>query len=255
MEITQASSTAEATSGAAEPTLSPPARAIAIFTNPNGAWTGLRTRTQWWFPVLLIALFTTVLTAAIYQRAVVPMISERWDQMVEDGKLTAEQVDKMEQGMRGPTGIVMGLVPQLIFFPIVLMVLGAGVAFGVSFMLGSKLSFRQGFEVVSWANLVMLPAGVLSSVLAWSKETMKGIHLGPGLLVQMSDPPAKWQFGLASFLDAFGPFELWTVALVVIGASTLSGAPRKSVLWVVGGLYVVARLVGAGLAMLTPGAA
>jgi polysaccharide pyruvyl transferase WcaK-like protein len=71
----------------------------------------------------------------------------------------------------------------------------------------------------------------------------------------MSDPPAKWQFGLASFLDAFGPFELWTLALVIIGASTLSGAPRKSVLWVIGGLYLVARLIGAGLAMLTPGAA
>ena len=255
MEVTQTPSTGEAFPGAAEPSLSPMARAIAIFTNPSGAWAGLQTRSHWWFPITVIVLCSVALTAVLYQRAVVPMISEQWEQMVEDGRMTADQVEKMEQGLSGPLGLLMGVVPQIIAVPLTMVFLGAGVAFGVSFILGRKLGFRHAFEVVSWSSLVSVPAALLTGVLAWSKETMKGIHLGPGLLVPMSDPPAKWQIGMGSFLDAFGPFELWTLALVIIGASTLSGAPRKSTMWVIGGLYVALRVIIAAVsAMFAPGA-
>jgi hypothetical protein len=235
--------------------MSPFARAVAVFTSPTRAFGGLRTQSQWWFPILLIVLCSAVLTAVLYQRAVVPMITDQWDQMVEDGKMSGDQVAKMEEGMRGPMGLVWGVVPQVIMIPLMMLLMAAGLAFGVNFILGTKLPFRHAFETVSWANLVMLPAGIVTGVLAWSKETMKGIHLGPGILVPMSDPPEKWQVGLGSFLDAFGPFEIWTVALVIIGASALSGAPRKSVTWVVIGLYIAARVIGAALgAMFSPGA-
>lgn len=254
MEVTQSPSTAEAMPAAADTQMSPLARAIAIFTRPSSAWSGLRTQSQWWFPLLLVVLCSAGLTVALYQRAVVPMITEQWDQMVEDGKMNAEQVDRMEEGMRGPMGLMWGVVPQVITIPLIMLLMAAGLAFGLNFILGTKFPFRQAFEVVCWANLIMIPAGLLTSVMAWSKETMKGIHLGPGILVAMSDPPEKWQVGVASFLDAFGPFEIWTLVLVIIGATTLSGAPRKSVTWAVFGLYLAGRVLGAALgAMFAPG--
>jgi hypothetical protein len=38
-------------------------------------------------------------------------------------------------------------------------------------------------------------------------------------------------------LDAIGPFSIWFLIVGIIGASTLSGAPRRSVSWVLGLLY------------------
>jgi hypothetical protein len=254
MEVSQAPNATESPAPAG-PGLSPFARAIKVFTNPAGAWTGLERQTQWWFPLLVILVCSAIVLVAVYQRAIVPMNAEQFDRMVDAGRMTTEQAAQAQERMSGPMGMVFGLVSQAVFVPIIMLLLGAGVAFGVATLVGGKLPFRQAFEVVLWANLVMLPAAFLSAIIAWSKETMRGIHLGPGVLVPMSDPPEKWQVGAASFLDAFGPFEIWTVALVILGATALSGASRKSVTWAIVGLYLAARLIGAALAAaFAPGA-
>jgi Yip1 domain len=254
MEVTQAPNAAE-TPAQDRPGMSPFPRAVAVFTKPTGAWAGLQHQVQWWFPLLVMLVCSAIVLVAVYQRAVVPMNAEQFDRMIDAGRMTAEQAAQAEQRMSGPMGLVIGLVSQAVFVPIIMLLLAAGVAFGVSFIVGAKLPFRQAFEVVLWSNLVMIPAGFLTAILAWSKETMRGIHLGPGILVPMSDPPEKWQMGLGSFLDAFGPFEIWTVALVILGASALSGGSRKSITWAIVGLYLAARLLGAALAALfTPGA-
>lgn len=160
----------------------------------------------------------------------------------------------MEQGMRGPAGIAMMALPQVVAWPVTVLLLAAGIAFGVSFILGSKLPFGQAFAIMSWSSLVMLPASLLFAVLAWAKETMQGIHLGLGLLVPMSEPPAKWQVGVASFLDTFGPFEAWCLAVVVMGVHALTGVQRKSAAWVLGGLFLALRAVMAALgALFGPG--
>jgi hypothetical protein len=247
MEITRMNPEGPAAPDAPEPSLSLMSRTVAIFTNPAGAWVGLRRRSQWWFPLVLMTVVSVAITALLHERAVLPMVVGQWEQAVEDGHMTPAQVDQAEAFMRGPTGVVMTAVPQVVAWPIVVLLMAAGIAFGVSFILGTKLPFGQAFAIMSWSSLVMLPASLLFAVLAWAKETMQGIHLGLGLLVPMSDPPAKWQMGLASFLDTFGPFEAWTLAVVVIGVHALTGVPRKSAAWVLGGLFVALRALMAAL--------
>jgi len=119
--------------------------------------------------------------------------------------------------------------------------------FAVGFLLGTKFRFRLAFEVVCWASLIMLPGQVLTGAIAWSRETMKGIHIGLGVLVPESDPATKLQTGLAMFLDSIGPLSLWYLAVLIIGAAALSGAPRKRVAWAVGGLYLVLMVFIAAL--------
>jgi hypothetical protein len=234
--------------------LSPFARAVAIFTNPVRAWDGLATSSQWWFPLIVMTLLGVGLTAVLYQRAVMPTITEQWEKMVEDGKMTQDQLDKMEARMSGPAGVAFSAIPQAIAWPVIMLILATGVSFAVSFMVGAKLRFRHALEVVTWSSLIQIPEQVIGAVLAWSRETMKGIHLGLGVLVPMSDPPEKWQTGVASFLDAFGPFEIWALVVVIIGASTLAGAPRKPVAWVIIGLFLVLRiLLAATGAFFSPG--
>ena len=238
----------------AGPSLSVFQRAVAIFTRPTAAWSGLTTRAQWWFPLLVMVVFSAGFAAALHQRAMLPMIMESWDQAIADGKMTTEQVDKMETFMSGPVGMAMTVGQQVIVLPIILLLSALFVWFGVAFVLGKKYRFRLAFENVAWASLVTIPGQFLAGALAWSRETMKGLHTGFGILVPESDPATKLQSALAFFLDAIGPLSVWYLAVLIIGAAALSGAPRKSVGWVIGGLYVAMMVCFAAVvAMMTRG--
>ena len=92
--------------------------------------------------------------------------------------------------------------------------------------------------MAAWSSLVGIPGQILGLVMAWIHESVRGIHTGFGVLIPDADPPSKLLSGLAAFLDGLGPLALWSVVVAIIGASVLSGAPRKQVAWVLGGLYV-----------------
>jgi len=229
---------------------SPFGRVVAIFTSPARAWTGLATRPQWWLPLVVMVLCNIAFTLTLHERAIIPMITAQWDQMVDSGQMPAERVEQMTAFFRSPAGMAMSVGQQVIVWPIVMLILGVGISFGVGFVLGNRMPFRLAFEVANWASLVLIPSYAITWVLAWMKESLRGIHLGLGALVPMSEPPEKIQIGLASLLDAIGPFNLWFLAVAVLGASALTGAPRKSVAWVLGGLFVALSIFMSALAFL-----
>lgn len=222
----------------AGPSLSVWQRAAAVFARPTAAWSGLESRSQWWFPLVVMMLLNASFAATLHQRALMPMITEAWEEAVSDGRMTAAQVDKMEAFMGGPVGMAMTVGQQVIAWPVILLVSALGVWFGVGFVLGRKFRYRLAFETVAWSSLVTIPAQLLGGALAWSRETMRGLHTGFGILLPESDAPSKLMTALGFFLDAIGPLALWYLAVVIIGAAAVSGAPRKSVGWVLGGLYL-----------------
>lgn len=229
-------------------------RAIAMFTRPTTAWVGLETRAGWWFPLVVMVVVSALFAAALHERAMLPMIMESWDEAVADGKMTSQQVENMEQFMSGPAGVAMTVAQQVVVLPLILLLSALFVWFGVGFVLGTRFKFRLAFEAVTWASLVTIPGQVLTGGLAWGRQTMRGIHTGFGILIPESDPATRLQTGLGFFLDAIGPLSIWYVAVLVIGAAALSGAPRKSVAWVVGGLYAALMVFFAALvAMMTRG--
>src|SRR5262245_386694 len=223
----------------AGPSMSPFARAVAIFTRPTAAWSGLESHVQWWFPLIIMVLFAATFSAVLHDRALMPMLSEQWEQAVADGKMTAQQVDKMEEFMGGTAGKAIGIGQQVIVWPIIMLISALAVWFATGFVLGSKFKYRLALEVVAWSSLITLPGQILAGALMWKNETMRGIHTGFGILVPEGDPPGKLLTGIGLFLDAIGPLSIWYLAVVIIGAAALSGAKRKSVAWVIGGLYVV----------------
>ena len=229
------------------PSLSVWPRVVAVFARPTAAWSGLESRSQWWFPLVVMMLLNAAFAAALHQRALMPMISEAWEQGVADGRMTVAQVDKLEAFMGGPIGMAMTVGQQVIAWPVILLVSALGVWFGVGFVLGRKLRYRLAFETVAWSSLVTIPAQVLGGALAWSRETMQGLHTGFGILLPESDAPSKLMTALGFFLDAIGPLAVWYLAVLIIGAATVSGAPRKSVGWVLGGLYVAVMIFFAAL--------
>ena len=95
----------------AEVRLSPLARAIRIFSDPANAWVGLEARQQWWIPLVTIVALQVGLLLATYQRAMVPMLMDQWDQAVVSGQMPAEQADKLtnffQHDVRG-IGVIVG---------------------------------------------------------------------------------------------------------------------------------------------------
>lgn len=235
---------------APEPRLGLLPRAIAVFARPTAAWTGLREQVQWWFPMLVVACVGALMAMAIHNRAIVPMMVEAWQQQVASGNMAAEQVDKMEAFFTSPAGLAITVVQQLIVLPIVTLLTALVAWFGVGFILGRPLRYRLALEVTAWAGLITIPTQLLTGVLAWTRETMKGVHVGFGILLPEPETPSRLGIWLGAVLDALGPLSLWYLAVLVIGAAAVSGAPRKTVAWVLGGLYLALVLLFSSLGAL-----
>ena len=232
------------------PSLSPLQRLVAIFTSPVSAWTGLRERAQWWFPMLIFALANTAIMGAIYRRAFLPLITAQWESKVESGEMSAEGYDRVVEMMSGPAGIGFFTVQQFIMSVLLLLGLGLAIWFGMSFVLGHKMKYRWALEVAAWSSLISLPGVLLTGILAWVKEDFQAAHVGFGLLLPPSETPSRFMTGFGMFLDGIGPLAIWYVAVLAIGASVMSGAPRKNSAWVIAGLYLVLLCFGAAMASL-----
>lgn len=239
----------------AEPRMTLLGRAAAVFARPAQAWIGLQDKVQWWFPLLVMIVFAGASSALLYQRALVPMLTESWEQQVANGQMQAEQLEQIERFFNSPAGLAFSVGQQIVFLPILILVIALAIWFGVGFVLGSGMRYRLALEVACWSFLVRLPEYVLVTGLAWAKGTMRGVHVGFGILLPDVDPPTKLHTSLGVLLDAIGPFSVWYLVVGILGAAALSGAPRRSVAWTLGVLYLVIMAFVAALAALATPAA
>ena len=230
------------------PSLGLLARTVAIFVRPAAAWSGLESRAQWWFPMVVTLLLTIAGSVALHQRALVPMMADAWDKQVAAGAMTPERADQMERFFASPMGMVASIAPSVIILPIIQLAIALVIWFGVGFVLGTRFRYRLALEVAAWSGLVGIPRQLVAYGLAWSKQSFKGIHDGFGVLLPEVETPSRVMIGVGSFLDAIGPLAVWYVIIGILGAAALSGAPRKSVAWVLGGLYLAIAAFSSALA-------
>jgi hypothetical protein len=231
-------------------------RTVAVFARPAQAWTGLERRGQWWFPLLLGVLVSVAGTALTYQRAIVPTQLAQIDRQVEAGQIPPEALDRIERQVSGPLPLVISLVSIAIFLPVMNLLFAILPWVAAGFMLGRKFRYRDAFVVTAWGGLVSIPAQILTTVLAWTNETMMNLHIGFGVLLPVEDPPSKLMVGLGTFLDhGIGPFAVWSFVVLALGAAAISGAPRRSVILVLGGLWLaVMAIVSVVAGVMAPGA-
>ena len=227
-----------AVSAGAPAQISPVTRMVRVFVRPADAWEGLRERGQWLFPLLVGLVLWVGLQAAAFDRVTVPMMFDQWSNAVANGQMEPTQEAELTKFFLSPAARWIVLGQQTLVWPILLMLQALVVWFATGFVLGSSMRFRQAFDVVCWSGLVKIPALLLFFALAFSRETFVGIHLGLGVLVPEPETPSKLLTGLTTFLDFIGPFEAWWAAVAVLGASAISGAPRRSVAWVLVALYL-----------------
>ena len=231
----------------AEPALRSPSvweRTARVFVNPARAWDGLETRQRWWFPLLIFVILQVVLLLATYHRVLLPTMVEQWNQSVEKGQMQPAQLDKIEDFFaNNPLGMAVVCAQQAVIVPIVLLLVALVGWFGVGFVLGTRFPYRLSLEVFTWGLLIRLPETILTFAIAWTNETLNGIHFGLGALLPVEETPTKLHAGLGVLLDAVGPFNIWYLFVVIVGCSVLSGAPRKNVAWVLTALYLALTVV------------
>jgi hypothetical protein len=239
-----------------EPVMSLWGRSMAVFSRPAQAWTGLERKGQWWFPLVLCVLVSVISTGLTYQRAMVPTQLAQLDRQVEEGKIPPEALDRIERQVSSPATMAITLASIVVALPLMNLVFAVMPWLAAGFMLGRRFRYRDAFAVTAWAGLVSIPAQVLTSVLAWTNETMTNLHIGFGVLLPVEDPPSKLIVGLGTFLDqGIGPFAIWSLAVLALGTAALSGAPRRSVILVLGGIWlVVIAIISVLAAVFAPGA-
>jgi hypothetical protein len=227
------------------------ARTIAVFVRPAHAWNGLERHVQWWFPMLVVSLAVAAFSLVLHDRVMVPMSLSGMEQQVADGKMSAQQLEDAERFFSGPAGRAFLTVWTVIVTAAMTFIAALAMSFGVGFVLGAKLRYRLALEVAAWSSLVTIPTYILTAVIAWGRETLQGVHVGLGILMPEPETPTRLSEGLGAFLDALGPLSIWYLIVAILGASALSGAPRRSVAWVMSVIYLALAVFGAAMKSLS----
>lgn len=237
------------------PSLSLGARALAVFARPAQAWGGLERRGQWWFPLLISVLVSLGGTLLIYQRAIVPTQLAQFERQVEAGRIPPEAMARIEEQVASPVSLGISLGSLVVAVPLMTCVFALLPWITAGFMLGGRFRYREAFAVTAWAGLVAIPAQLLTYLLGWLNESMTGVHTGFGVLLPVEDPPSRLMVGLGTFLDqGIGPFALWYVLVLALGAAALSGGDRRRVVLAVGAAWVaVLAIVSVAAGLLAPG--
>lgn len=235
-----------------EATLSPWRRAVALFTRPAEAWVGLAGRTRWWIPLLVTLAVQLATMSALYDRASMPDAQARMDRMVDAGMLSEEEAERSMERSGGVSGLVTGAIALVVMTGLALLLAPSLLGFAVSFLLGAKLRYRDAVGVYCWSGLIRIPEGLLVTALAWYQESLENVHVGWGAFLPVPDEPTKGFKLLAAFLDSIGPFALWYLVVMALGAAAVSGAGRKPAIAVVIGVYTLIVLGFVGLGALVP---
>lgn len=234
----QPNETVPAAAPAGGPSLSLWQRAVAIFTRPSAAWAGLESRSQWWFPMLVVMVVNVSFAGVLWNRAILPDQLTAMEEQVADGRMPAESFDRAETMMRSPAGLAFAIVPWILISPIINLLAALIIMFAVGFLLGGKLGFRKSLEVSTWSSLIQIPGTLLTGILAWTKESMTGVHISLAAALPEPEKADKAMRIVVGILDGLGPFGIWGIWVVILGASVLSGVPRKRAAWALGGVYV-----------------
>jgi hypothetical protein len=237
---------------AADPIPSPWARVGLVFTRPARAWTGLNQRVQWWFPLLIVAVAYTLAVLATYHKSYLPMVMSSIEQRVSSEQMSADQAAQVEHMYGSPGGMAIMTSILSVQYLLVIFVFSLLVWLGGAFILGRPFRYRMALELTWWAELVRLVQVLADHAVAYfGGIDLLHVHTGFGVLMPEPDTPSKLMSAAGRFLDMIGPLGLWYAAVLVLGLSALTGAPRKAAAWVGGGIYLIFALLLAALSGLS----
>ena len=201
-------------------------RIPAVLTRPAAAFAGFtRKDTAWLFPAVLIALLLVLPAQTVLRPLYLDKQQAMMEQLVDRGILTEEKAHEVaraveEQKARPKPGALLwqtllGMAIQIalrIVLPAALLLAGA------VFVMEARTTFAPMLAVMAYGSL---PAGVREIVRA-------PLQLAKGSLdVYFSPAALTGTQGMGGFaLNLLDLFDIWILALVILGVSTVTGMSR-----------------------------
>ncbi len=181
----------------------------------------------WIVPLAISIVLSIVFALVVYSQPAIiqrmtDMQSQKYQEMVKQGKMTQQQVDQAQsitQKFMGPTffkivgvfGALFGNTAKLFIVALVLWLLG-------KFAFHAAIDFKQTLEV-SGLSLMISALGTLVALLLVSIKGNLMVNLGPSLFIDNLDPTNKMHM----ILGALNLFTIWQIAVLSIGLGKLSG--------------------------------
>jgi hypothetical protein len=245
-----------AASGAAAPSTPLWEDFVDIFAQPSAVY-ARRREGRYGLALLVLA----ALTAAVFF-ATRPLLQPMFDRMMDaQAEAMARQNPNMTEEQRASTKATMDRVSN-VFVPLgavvgapVLVLITAGILFGVSRLGDAPVSYGQAATIVTYAQVPRLlgslaGAGVLAVKDANELPPLQGALVGPVLLLPRDASPV-----LVGLLSRFDLFTLWATVLVGIGVAVMARRERSkgfvvaALLWAVATAWAVLSGLRAAAAM------
>jgi len=193
------------------------ARVFGVLTSPRSTYADVAARPRW-LGVFVVVLVTTIvpvswlLSTEVGQRAV---IDQQLQTLEAFGRtINDEQYRQMER--MAPYSVYFAAVSQIIFLPIVTLVI-AGVVFAIfNGALGANATFKQVFAVVAFSGVVMALRTLFATPLNYARESLSSPTNLTAVLPFFEDNTFA-----ARLLGSIDLFLIWWVVNLAIGLGVL----------------------------------
>lgn len=221
-------------------------RAVAVLTAPRSVFEGLVDRPAWFWTAMVTSVFALVVGFLIYDPVIYPSMLEQ----AQGQNLSSEALAQAESMYASPA-MKFTISSMGALFNFVLIVVVGLLLFAIcGFLLGGRVKVKQALAVAAHAMLVHIPKSVIAIPVMLARGD-PSISLGPGALFPPSEAEGFAAKALANFLGSLDLFNLWSLALCVLGMAVVSRLSTRQVgTLVVLGYFALAALMSlAGAAM------
>jgi Yip1 domain len=235
-------------SGQPEGQLSFMDKAAGVFYEPSKVFASFKTSpvkvADWLIPLALLAI---LIGAATYERFSSPDLrfqmaqqqEQRFDKMVADGKMTADQAQQAKERMESGSSSFMGIgIFGAVVATFVIFFVAAAVWLIVGkVILKGDVNYSQMMGVAGLSSWISIVGAILSIVLmVFLSRLDAGLNLG--MFMQM-DASSKTY----SLMRSADLFTFWNLAATSIGVGTLAGKKGFMPVLYVFGIWIVLMLI------------
>ncbi|MFQ5703015.1 MAG: YIP1 family protein [Gemmatimonadales bacterium] len=224
--------------------------ALRVLDEPAKVFQSLASKPRALIPIVLLVLASVVVAFATPERVLKNQVREQLEAFRGGGGLTDEQFQERLDAAASPGsrvsilgfGSVGGVVGLVIVAAVLMLIFGA--------TSGSPVRFKDEFAIVAHANV----ASIAGAVLVVALTVFAGfdqLQLSVGFLFDQETQPFLYRF--ANQITVFGA---WNVFLIALGNKIKTEAQGLGTpLAIVGGLWIVTKLLFAALGGLAAGLA
>ena len=232
-------------------------RVANTFTAPSKTFEDIkRGNESWWLPLILIAVVTYILFAAI-------TIKIGWGQVVDNTiRLDPKAEARMAQASADQREMINkitlysiegGFIASPVFVLAGVALMSLGLWGTINFVFGGKAKYGSIFAVWFYASLPGLIKSLLGTVVIFAGAAPESFNLknfAPTNVAAFLNPleTNKALYSLASSLDVV---TIWTLLLLAIGTAIVAGVKRNSGYIAVFGWWAIFVLIGVGYAAIT----